>query len=223
MDGLFVTGTDTDVGKTVIAGAIVRALRARGRDAGAWKPLQSGHQRDDPRGDVMRLRAAAGLADKPEQMCRAALAEPLAPALALERAGVSLYLSDLLEHLAAYRRLHRYIVAEGAGGLLVPLCSDATVLDLAVALAWPLVVVARATLGTVNHTALTVRAAVAAGLHVEGVIISGMPADRRGTEWENVAMIERLARVPVVAVIPQMERPQADEVARSLADQWLPT
>jgi dethiobiotin synthetase len=222
MAGLFVVGTDTDVGKTLIAGAIVRALRERGHDVGAWKPLQSGHLRDDPQGDVMRLRAAAGLQDAPEQMCHTALVEPLAPALALERAGMRVQLSDLLTHLDAYRGVHAHIVGEGAGGLLVPLCSDATVLDLAVTLAWPLIVVARASLGTVNHTALTVRVATAAGLCVQGVIVSGMPADRRCTEWENVAMIERLARVPVLAVIPQMDAPQASEVARMLATQWIP-
>ena len=204
--GLFVTGTDTDVGKTVVTGLLARMFKEDGLDIGIWKPLQSGHELTHPDGDVMRLRKMASLTDDPAVMCLRAAAEPLAPSLALSRQGIVVTRQDLSDHLAAYKRLRANILVEGAGGLCVPLTADTTVADLACQIGWPLVIVARPSLGTVNHTSLTVSYARSRGLSVLGVVISGMPAGDDRIEWANVPMIEELAECPVLAVLPRFDQ-----------------
>ena len=203
MGGLFITGTDTDVGKTVVTGLLARMLREDGCDVGVWKPLQSGNQLDDPEGDVMRIRAFAGLTDSPSLMCARAVPEPLAPSLALSRAGVSISRVELVNHLASYRHVHENILIEGSGGLIVPMTDGITVADMACEVGWPLLIVARPSLGTVNHVALTVSYSRTRGLTVAGVIISGMPTGNDRLEWANIPMIEELAETRVLAVLPR--------------------
>lgn len=208
MPGLFVTGTDTGVGKTTVAAALLRAARARGLDVGAMKPAESGCARGADGAlvpaDALRLLRAAGGDDPLDRVCPFRLEAPLAPGIAAAREGVEVSL-DAIE--AAHRALaarHRHgVVVEGAGGLLVPLDAGfATVADLAVRLALPLLVVARPTLGTINHTALTVEAAAARGLACRGVILNAADAAAEEAATENARAIERLTGVPVLACLP---------------------
>lgn len=221
---MFITGTDTGVGKTLVTALIARSLAQDGLDVGAYKPLQSGHPLGHPDGDVMRLRRIGGITDAPEQMCFRALEEPLAPGLALARAGVSVTRDALLDHLAAYSARHANMLIEGAGGLCVPLTEDLTVADLACTVRLPVVIVARSGLGTVNHTALTVHYARSRGLSVAGVIVSGMPHDEDCLEWANIPMIEEAAKCPVLAVLP-LFAPETGSVEQTLAldRQWRPS
>jgi len=216
---LFITATDTGVGKTLVTGGLAYALRRRGLDVGCWKPVQSGDLLHEATGDAARLKMIGDLPDELSTICGYSFAEPLAPRLAAERAGQPLLLGDLLTHYEGIRSRHEHVLAEGAGGLAVPLTSDATVADLAVRLGFPLLIIARANLGTVNHTVLTVEYARARGLRVAGVILSG--GGRAGadiSEEHNPQYIEEYADVPVLGRVPWLgDAPQADEIRQAVA------
>jgi len=201
MRGLFVTGTDTGVGKTEVSCALVAAARADGFDLGAMKPAQSGVEPGDP-GDAQRLRAAAGETDPPELVCPYTFAAPLAPGVAARLAGVEIRLEVILEAAQVLAARHTALLVEGAGGLLVPLTPRHTYADLAVALGLPVLVVARVGLGTVNHTALTVEALRARGLAVAGVVLNRTSAESDPSVPHNAAEIERLTGAKVLASLP---------------------
>ena len=201
MRGLFVTGTDTGVGKTEVSCALVAAARADGLDLGAMKPAQSGVGPGEP-GDAQRLRAAAGETDPPELVCPYTFAAPLAPGVAARLAGVEIRLEVILEAAQVLAARHTALLVEGAGGLLVPLTPRHTYADLAVALGLPVLVVARVGLGTVNHTALTVEALRARGLAVAGVVLNRTSAESDPSVPHNAAEIERLTGAKVLASLP---------------------
>jgi dethiobiotin synthetase len=201
MRGLFVTGTDTGVGKTEVSCALVAEARAGGLDLAAMKPAESGVAPGQP-SDSERLRAAAGGGDDPALVCPYRLAAPLAPAVAARLAGVEVRLEVILDAARALQARHAALLVEGAGGLLVPLTARHTFADLAVALGLPVLVVARAGLGTVNHTALTVEALRARGLAVAGVVLNRTgPADDPSVP-HNAAEVERLTGARVLATLP---------------------
>ncbi len=210
MRGLFVTGTDTGVGKTEVAAALVAGWRARGLDVGAMKPAQSWLEEGVP-SDADRLREAAGGGDPPELVCPYSLRAPLAPAVAARLEGVRIDVGHVLSCARALARRHEALLVEGAGGLLVPLADDATFADLARALALPVLVVARAGLGTVNHAALTCEALRARGLAVAGVVLNRATAAADPSEPHNAAAIERLTGARVLASLPH----EPDPVARA--------
>ncbi len=214
MDGLFVTATDTGVGKTEVACALVRAWRGRGLDVGVMKPAQSGVTAGEA-SDAERLRAATGDADPLELVCPYTFAEPLAPGVAARLSGQQISLVELLATARELSRRHGALVVEGAGGLLVPLTPLATYADLAVALGLPVLVVARAGLGTVNHTALTCDALRARRLAVSGVVLNRPTPQPDPSEPYNAAEIERLTGVRVLASLPHEPDPARREAAFS--------
>ncbi len=207
--GLFVTATDTGVGKTEVACAIVRGHRARGLDVAAMKPAQSGHAPGEP-SDADRLRAAAGADDPAELVCPYSFGPPLAPAVAARVEGRTVSLARILDAARALASRHAALVVEGAGGLLTPLTDSETYADLAVALRLPVLVVARAGLGTVNHTALTCEALRARGLAVHGIVLNRASAGADPSEPHNAGEIERLTGARVLAALPH----EADIAAR---------
>lgn len=202
MRGLFVTGTDTGVGKTVVSGGIVAALRRRGHDVGVVKPLQSGALADDPNGDAMLLREWTGVPESATEIAPYSFAAALAPSVAAELVGRNVTLSDAVDAVQAIAGRHDAVVVEGAGGLIVPLGPGWTVADLAVELALPVLVVARAGLGTVNHSTLTVRVLRAIGLDPIGVVLNGA-ADE--SSQRNAQLIEELADVRVLGHTPWVD------------------
>lgn len=192
MPALFVTGTDTGVGKTLISAALCAAL-----GAAYWKPLQTGAADGD--NDTAEVARLVGL--RPEQVFAPArvYADPSAPERAAALEGQNVTLADVLPHLPAARPL----IVEGAGGVLVPINAHETMLDLMAALAFPVVVVARSTLGTINHTLLTVRAVRERGLAVAGVVLSGPPMPHNAEAVARHAAV-RVLECPVLAqVTPQ--------------------
>jgi dethiobiotin synthetase len=192
--GLFVTGTDTGVGKTVVTAAIALALKARGVDVRVVKPVQTGE------GDADTLRRLAELEDSPEQIAPFSFAAPLAPLVAARLEGLEL---DLDAVASAVRRSSRELtLVEGVGGLLCPMGPDWTIADLAARLALPLLVVARAGLGTVNHTLLTVEEARRRGLEVAGVVLNGRVDESTAA---NTELIESFGGVPVLAEVPWLD------------------
>lgn len=213
MRGLFVVGTDTGVGKTCVASAIARAMTREGRRVGVLKPVASGATRDGEGlrvDDADRLIAAIGGAATSAEVCPIAFAEPLAPPVAARLGGSPLSSDDVfaatvaaLEHWRTDRGAEVMIV-EGVGGLLCPLADEITVVDLAVRLDYPLVVVARRGLGTLNHTLLTVEAALSRSLRVAGVVLNGAePTVDPVAEATNPAELSRrLGLVPILADLP---------------------
>ena len=207
----FVTGTDTGVGKTLAAAALCRADRKAGRTVLYVKPVQTGLERAQA-GDAAFVAAAAKV---PVLECLR-FPEPLAPAVAAERAGAVIDVDALLTDLEKAGDGFDRVVVEGAGGLLVPLWGDVTMADLAEAIGAGLVIVTRPSLGTLNHTALTLEAAMTRGLPVDGLIISGWPDDPGVTEQTN---LERLcAMAPVLGLLPIYPRLDTAEPATAPAD-----
>jgi dethiobiotin synthetase len=215
VNGLFVTGTDTGVGKTVITAGLALALRSRGHSLGVVKPVQSGALARDPDGDAMLLKAWTGVAESPEQIAPFSFAAPLAPLVAAELEGRTVELADVVDHVRAVGERHETVIVEGAGGLLVPVGANWTVADLALALGLPLLVVARPGLGTVNHTALTVLAARRLGLETVGVILNGA-ADE--SLRDNPRLIERIAGVRVLGHTPLLDGELTGERLRELVE-----
>jgi dethiobiotin synthetase len=195
--GVFVTGTDTGVGKSVVAAAICAACR---EPVAALKPVVTGL--DEPPGewphDHVLLARAAGGRLTPEEVAPYRFGPPVSPHYAAELAGQTI---DTARMLAAARG-HDLLVCEGVGGLMVPITTGYLVRDLAVDLGLPVVIASRTGLGTINHTLLTVEAARAVGLGVAGIVMTPWPSEPLPIERSNRATIERLARVPVHGLPP---------------------
>ena len=201
--GWFITGTDTGVGKTVVACALLRALRARGVDAAGMKPIETGMGPAGPR-DAMALRAAAGGADALEIVCPQQFALAAAPTAAAAAEGRRVELEQVRSAFAALAARHPCLVVEGAGGLLAPAAEGASMADLAAELGLPLLLVARASLGTINHTRLTLEAAAARGLALAGVVISHGAAPLPAADRENLAALRSELGALLVGEIPAL-------------------
>ena len=224
MTDLLVTGTDTGVGKTVVAAGLLRALRERGVRAVGFKPVESGVVPGETADS--ELLAQAGV-DDPEARPLLRLAEPLAPAVAAERAGLGLDPMVVEARLHGLRARGLRVVVEGAGGLLAPLCwtpsGPWTALDLARSCGLHAVVVARAGLGTLNHVLLTVEALDRARVPLRGVVLNGRGDPPDLAEATNPDALARLLRpgVPVV-VMPRVSSDDPAAVARHLASLLAP-
>lgn len=194
MSALLITGTDTNVGKTWVACALVQALRARGRRVGVMKPVETGVVTGPE--DALRLQAAADDPAPLTDICPYQLPDPLAPTVAAARAGVSIDVDRIAALIAQRATTVDTLVIEGAGGLLVPIVARMTFLDLAVRCGLPLVIVAANRLGTVNHAALTARVALAAGVQVRGFVLSHPTSTTDVSAASNRASIEDLTGLP---------------------------
>jgi len=192
VSAIFVTGTDTGCGKTAVACALARSLRAAGRRVRVLKPIETGCERGVP-ADALAL-AEAAQDDAPlERLCPYRLALPAAPEVAAHAEGVAIDLERIEAALARARSDADLVIVEGAGGLLVPVTSGLDMAGLAAHLGLPLLVAARASLGTINHTLLTLEAARTRKLRLLGVVVSHAtavlsPADRRNLDL----LLERL-------------------------------
>lgn len=201
--GFFITGTDTGVGKTIVAAAIARYLRDRKTRVGVVKPVTSGAIERDGRlisEDAELLRWASGCCSPDSDIAPYVLRHPLAPSKAAELEGVNITLEPIVAVWNRVSASHDMVVVEGAGGLLVPLADDLLVAHLAVQLDLPLFIVVRAGLGTVNHTLMTCECAQARGLTISGIIINGMSPIPDQAEESAARLIEFHSGIPVVAV-----------------------
>jgi len=169
--GFFVTGTDTDVGKTVVACALIRGLRQHGVAVGAMKPVETGVGPAGPL-DALALREAAGSDCAIEDVCPQRFALPAAPNIAARDEGRRVELVRIRESFDRLLARHAALVVEGAGGLLVPTDDASCMAELARDLDLPLILVTRASLGTINHTLLSLNEIERRGLELAGVVIS---------------------------------------------------
>lgn len=185
----FITGTDTAVGKTTVSSLLCAAL-----DAIYWKPIQTGTREGTDRATVMRLANLPRSRTLPETY---RFSPPVSPHLAAQRARVRIELRKIrLPQVAP----HENLIVEGAGGALVPINSTELMTDLMSHLGLPVLLVARTTLGTINHTLLSIAALRAAHLDVRGVILSGKP------NRENRRAIEHYGKIEVLGAVPPLNK-----------------
>ncbi|MWC30091.1 dethiobiotin synthase [Paenibacillus sp. MMS18-CY102] len=208
--GLFITGTDTGVGKTIVTAALAAALRSEGLagDVGVWKPVQSGERLGSGRTDAERLVRAAGLAGTPNELCAYTFDAPLAPAVAASLAGVHLTMEDILASGVPLFQRYSTMLVEGAGGAAVPLTEKHLVADLIVALGLPALIVARSGLGTVNHTLLTIDKLQSMGVSIAGVVLNDGASEAQNAYPDpsmdgNAALIEQYSGIPVWGTMPR--------------------
>jgi dethiobiotin synthetase len=204
--GLFITATDTEVGKTVVAGAIANWFRKRRFRVGVCKPVATGcrHDREGLISEDAEFLAHCADAEAPlDIICPQRFAEPLAPAVAAERAGRPLDWEAIDRALGESSGQSDVMIVEGVGGVMVPMDGKYLVRDVIQWLGLPAVVVARPGLGTINHTLLTLTALREAKIPIAGVVINRYPADNAGiTEETNLRMIEKWAKAPLLTVVP---------------------
>jgi dethiobiotin synthetase len=196
LPGVFVTGTGTEVGKTVVAAAIARTLRADGDAVAVFKPAVTGL--DDPgESDHALLRRAAESDQDYDEIAPYRFGPAASPHLAADLAGERIDPQVLLAAARAAASGVDSLVCEGVGGLLVPLAPDFTVRDLAASLGYPLVIAASPGLGTINHTLLTIEAARSAGLGVAKVVLTPWPRSPGEIERSNRETIAAIGGVRV--------------------------
>ncbi len=218
--GVFVTGTDTGVGKTLVAAALAAWCRRQGLNVGVMKPVATGPgRRTINRGhlpavaeDARRLASAASVTDAWSLITPVSFRQPLAPWVAAEQAGRPCSLTAIRTAFRLLCRRHSFMIVEGVGGLAVPLTRTVMVAHLARRFRLPLVIVARPTLGTLNHTLLTVAYARRHGLTLAGVVLNYAqppPGDvmARVACRTNPSAITRAARVPVIGPLPFLSPP----------------
>jgi dethiobiotin synthase len=206
LPGVFVTGTDTGIGKTVVSALLMHRFRQLAR-VRYWKPVQTGIEQDDDSAAVRRL---AGLGSDAVLDRGVRLRRPVSPHLAARLSGVTIALDDLVSAVASESASDRWVV-EGAGGVLVPLNDRELIVDLMSRLGMPAVVVARSGLGTINHTLLTVEALRRRSIVVAGVVMVG---DRNR---ENRDAIEKYSGVPVLTELPMLS-PLTPRTLQTAAD-----
>ncbi len=192
MKGIFVTGTDTGIGKTIVSAALVCALREN-ENACYWKPVQTGIEEDD---DTETVRNLANCAENEILDKGFRLEKPLSPHLSARLANVEITIEKIF---GFSENDERFWIVEGAGGILVPLNERELMIDLIKALNLPVLIVARSGLGTINHTLLTLAALRNQGLEIFGVMMNGEP------NVENREAIEHFGRTRVLAQMPKFE------------------
>lgn len=213
MSGVFVTGTDTGVGKTVVACALARGLREGGIDIGVMKPIETGVTAAGPE-DARALLEASGCTDALGDVCPQRFRLPAAPNVAAEAEQRRLDIDALIDSYQKLRSRHEAMLVEGAGGLLVPITRDATMVDFANRLGLPLVIVARGALGTINHTRLSLEVAAARGADVIGVVISHSSGVLSAADEANLAHLREWLGGRLIGEIPPMndgELPSPDQ------------
>lgn len=216
--GLFVAGTDTGVGKTLVACALLRGLAAKGLQVTGMKPVAAGATRRSGvwyHDDVERLRAAANVEASRELVNPYCFAPPIAPHVAAGEAGVSIRMAVIARNYARLAARADVVVVEGVGGLLVPLSSRLSAADIPRRLDLPVVLVVGMRLGCLNHALLTLEAAQARGLRLAGWIANVIdPAMAR--RWQNLEALCNRMPAPLLGEVKYTAKPDAGRVARGL-------
>jgi dethiobiotin synthetase len=217
--GFFITGTDTGVGKTLIAGAFIITLQFLGKRVCGMKPVESGCSRQ---GEVLipydgMFLKQVSHADEPLALVTpCCLESPLAPLAAAEVDGRDLDIVGIGRAFSELSARYEALVVEGIGGLMVPIVKDYYALDLAKEMGLPLVVVARPGLGTINHIMLTVHCALKAGLTVAGIVINYThPPENSLAEETNPKLLSQISPVPIIGIFPYLKRKGEKEIKKA--------
>lgn len=206
--GFFVTGTDTGVGKTVIAAALIKAVGLLGLKACGMKPIETGCIRKGDAmipSDGMFLKGIARMDEAVSHITPCCFEHKLAPMVSAEIEGLPVNIDKIRKAFDELTKVYQSIVVEGIGGLLVPINKNYFVLDLARELGLPLIVVSRPDLGTINHTLLTINYALKEGLKVAGIIINyTYSSEGSMAEETNPQVIKQLSPVPLIGIFPYL-------------------
>lgn len=212
--GLFITGTDTGVGKTLVTAALAMILGDRGVKTGVMKPVETGVTHPEGLGDdAALLVAAAGTQQDAELVSPYRFPLPASPDLAAQKAGAAIHPAQILDAEKQLAGRHDFMLIEGAGGLMVPLRGGYLIADLARDLGYPLLVVSCPSLGTINHTLLTVHAARTMDLEVAGIVVNRMPAQPSPSEDAAPHALASLASTDLLAVLPEVSGEPAKKAA----------
>lgn len=207
LQGVFVTGTDTGIGKTFVAAALARALTQRGMNVGVMKPVETGVEYEPQ--DALNLRAAARSKDALDEVCPQQFAAPAAPTVAAANEGGSVEVTEIFDAFHILRRRHDFMIVEGSGGIATPLCGQYTMASLAADLNLPTIIVVGPGLGAINHSVLTASYAGFSGLRLLGFVINRYPDKPGLVETTNSAEIERLAGIPLLGIVRETAPNQA--------------
>lgn len=220
--GLFVTGTDTGVGKTLVTGGLAACFREAGIRVGVMKPVETGcsvrgTKRTAP--DALFLRRMSGTSEPLHRIVPYRLRAPLAPQVAAQKEGVRIRPERIVRGYRSIASRHDLTLVEGAGGLLVPYTTTMRTLELILRLEVPVLVVARTGLGTLNHTLLTLECLARSGVCVLGLVLNNADGTRGPAEKTNPATLQRWSRVPLLGTIPhrpglRLDRADGQRAAR---------
>lgn len=209
MKGFFITGTDTGVGKTIIAGALIKVLGFLGLKTSGMKPIECGCAREGNvliPSDGMFLKNIAQMQEHVTQVTPCCFESPLAPLPASEIEQKNISVRDIKKAYYSLRAQYDAVIVEGIGGLMVPLKTNYFLVDLAKELGLPLIVVAKPGLGSINHTMLTVNYALKEGLEVAGVIINySNPPEGSLAEETNPQLLKQICPVPLIGIFPYLK------------------
>lgn len=224
MKGFFITGTDTEIGKTLTTGLMAKYFIEEGIDVFPYKPVQSGAIRKDDRLVAPDTEFYEKVTNRHfgNEANTYVLETPSSPHLAARIDGVSIKLEPIVEQVKNLRNAHELLLVEGAGGLIVPLNEEETILDLINEVSLPVILVARAGLGTINHTVLSVMALKQRNIHIAGIVLNQTsPDELEEIERDNKRMIEKLTGVSVIGLIPYMSQDALAEVnVKELFSNW---
>ena len=219
---IFVTGTDTGVGKSLFSAALLHALALHHRRVVGMKPIAAGTELFDgvlANDDVLALRAASTITVPTALDNPVLLHDPVSPHIAAQRAGVTIDIAHIADCHRQLTALADAVVVEGAGGFMVPLSPQHTGADLAQALGLPVVLVVGLRLGCLNHALLTAQAIRACGLSLAGWVANHMEPTMLAQQ-DNIAFLQQQLAVPLLATIPYMPQPQAHQVVVDLPHGW---
>lgn len=229
--GFFVTGTDTGVGKTLISGGLIHLLNSLGYKTGGMKPIESGcktqrftelknNQRNKDSllipHDGMFLKKIAAMEDSLDLITPIRFKEPLAPYAASKIEGKSIDIRKIKNSFTKLSEKYNAMIVEGIGGLLVPIKKKYSVIELAKDIGLPLIVVTRPSLGTLNHTMLTVKYALKEGLHVAGIVINyNKPADNTIAEKTNPDILKEICDIPILGIFPFLKNKKSEIIKKA--------
>ncbi len=213
----FVSGTDTNVGKTLLTTALIKAAQAAGKTALGIKPVSAGCELDDDiwkNDDAIQLQEASSVELPYEQINPLALKEPMAPHIAATNEGINVDAVSLCRHIDSLPEADLTFI-EGAGGWLVPLNDDETMADIAIGLQTEVILVVGLRLGCINHALLSMAAIEQAGLKVAGWIANTIDPQMAALD-ENITSLEHRINAPLLGIIPFMHNPAAEAAAELL-------
>ena len=220
--GLFITGTDTGVGKTLVACGVAQLLRKRRINVGVMKPFATGNQiysRNFKSQDTELLAAAANVGDMDNELNPVFFPIAASPLMASLITKNHISLKSVLSAFQRIRRMHEFVVVEGIGGIMVPLTNSYLLGDFVKLLGLQLIVVSRPNLGSVNHTLLTVNACKKYGLDIVGIIFNRMPSKPDIVESMTPQFIRKLTGISIIAIIPEQARPNSQATGRCM-ERW---
>ena len=220
MNGFFITGTDTGIGKTVVTACLTTLFKSQDMDVGVMKPIETGVDpvcSSSANSDAKFLMESSSSTDAEEEVCPYRLKTPASPYQSAQIEGTQIHPSTILEKFKVLQSRHSMMMVEGIGGLLVPITYRYCVADLALEIGLPLIIVSRLRIGTLNHTLLTINVAQQYGLKIKGIILNQHEAGvLNDVEIKQGELVEEFSGVPILGTCPYLEDVSSEGIKESL-------